>query len=132
MTFVWDVINNTEPDMFGTLLYNCRVGDLCFDVFGRGNEGFFELCCGGVDTGCGVSFADYMKDYPGVSKYDIPDEFGYPYDRVGRGDFPAGFDKLPIEEFRKRAEEIFADYIMTAKYDNVNLVAKANEPLHIW
>ena len=126
--------------MVGEYLGCCRVGDLCFDVraWSPGEEwnGWgFELFCGGVDTGYGYSAKEAMETHPEWKwKYEVPDKLLYPYDEVNYGEFPAGFESYSLKEFRKKAESIFEEFIKEKSniYDNADLIAKANEPLHEW
>ena len=67
-------------------------------------------------------------------KWDVPDELQYPYDEVDYGEFPSGFETYSLAEFQREAEMVFEEFINSHAnvYDGANLVAKANEPLHVW
>ena len=126
--------------MVGEYLGCCRVGDLCFDIraWSPGEEwtGWgFELFCGGVE-GYGYSAKEAMENDSKYysTKYDVPDELLYPYDEVNYGEFPAGFESYTANEFQKAAERVFEKFIeeQSIIYDNADLIAKANEPLHEW
>ena len=124
----------------GEFLGHCRVGDLCFDIRawngGEWSGWGFELFCGGVDTGYGESAAEAMEMHPEYkTKWDVPDELMYPYDEVDYGQFPKGFETYSLDEFQRKAEPIFERFIYEkaeAYSDNADLMAKANEPLHVW
>jgi len=126
--------------MVGEYLGCCRVGDLCFDIRAWSPGEFwngwgFELFCGGVDTGYGYSAREAMKDHPEWKwKYEVPDKLLYPYDEVNYGEFPAGFESYSLKEFQEKAEPVFEEFIKEKSiiYDNADLIAKANEPLHEW
>lgn len=125
--------------MTGEYLGCCRVGDLCFDVRawdgGEWSGWGFELFCGGVDTGYGYSAIEAIETHPEyANKYDVPDKLLYPYDEVGYGEFPAGFESYSLKEFQEKAEPILEEFIkeIAASYSEADLLAKANEPLHEW
>ena len=123
--------------MVGEYLGCCRVGDLCFDIRAWSPGEFwngwgFELFCGGVDTGYGYSAEDALKTGKYESKWDVPAELQYPYDEVDYGEFPDGFSSYSLTEFQRKAEPIFEELIRTSNYDGADLLAKAEEPLHIW
>lgn len=154
MKFVWDMKEETWEEfaeaidrgafqvahMVGEYLGCCRVGELCFDIraWSPGEEwnGWgFELYCGGVDSNYGYSAEDAMNAHPEwKSKWDVPDELLYPYDEVDYGEFPAGFETYSLAEFQKAAEVVFEEFIkeQSKTYDDADLIAKANEELHIW
>ena len=52
----------------------------------------------------------------------------------GYDDFPAGFEAYTLAEFQKAAEEVFKEFIKEQNkiYDKADLIAKANEELHVW
>ena len=122
--------------MEGEYLGCCRVGNLCFDIRAwHGGEwaGWgFELFCGGVDSGYGYSSREAMATGKYKNKHDVPDELLYPYDEVDYGEFPAKFASYSLTEFQRKAEPIFEEFIRTSNYDGADLLAKAEEPLHIW
>ena len=150
MKFVWDIdeekwsafakaINEEnflaaydEGDYIGC----CRVGDLCFDIRawngGEWTGWGFELFCGGVDSGYGYSSREAMATGKYKDKYDVPDELLYPYDEVDYGEFSAEFASYSLAEFQRKAEEVFKQFIADCNYDTVDLIVKANEPLHVW
>lgn len=150
MNFVWDMnekdwnkftnaVKRNDLDlayMEGEYLGCCRVGDLCFDIRAwHGGEwaGWgFELFCGGVDSGYGYSSREAMATGSYESKWDVPDELLYPYDEVDYGEFPNGFASYSLTEFQRKAEPIFEELIRTSNYDGADLLAKAEEPLHVW
>ena len=130
MEFVWDLneeewknygvdirkVAESEPDgavNTAGVVGCCRVGDLCFDLRAWGcitedevpSLGF-ELYVGGVDTG----YNETSEGRP----YDIVDEYG---------EFPIAALDMPLMKFKELAEETF---------EKADLIAKANEPLHIW
>lgn len=124
--------------MSGEYLGCCRAGDLCFDIRawngGEWTGWGFELFCGGVDTGYGYSAREAMKTGKYEKKWDVPDELQYPYDEVDYGEFPSGFETYSLSEFQREAERVFEEFINSHAnvYDGANLIAKANEPLHVW
>lgn len=150
MNFVWDMnekdwnkftnaVKRNDLDlayMEGEYLGCCRVGDLCFDIRAwHGGEwaGWgFELFCGGVDSGYGYSSKEAMATGKYKNKHDVPDELLYPYDEVDYGEFPNGFASYSLTEFQRKAEPIFEELIRTSNYDGADLLAKAEEPLHVW
>lgn len=150
MNFVWDMnekdwnkftnaVKRNDLDlayMEGEYLGCCRVGDLCFDIRAwHGGEwaGWgFELFCGGVDSGYGYSSREAMAIGKYKNKHDVPDELLYPYDEIDYGEFPNGFASYSLAEFQSKAEPIFEELIRTSNYDGADLLAKAEEPLHIW
>lgn len=125
--------------MVGEWLGYCRVGDLCFDIRAWSPGEFwtgwgFELFCGGVDTGYGYSSREALATSEYKSKWDVPDELLYPYDEVGYGEFPKGFETYNMAEFQQKAEGVFEEFIKEKSkiYDEADLIAKANEKLHVW
>lgn len=150
MNFVWDMnekdwnkftnaVKRNDLDlayMEGEYLGCCRVGDLCFDIRawsgGEWSGWGFELFCGGVDNGYGYSSREAMANGKYKDKYDVPDELLYPYDEVDYGEFPAEFASYSLAEFQSKAEPIFEELIRTSNYDGADLLAKAEEPLHVW
>lgn len=154
MKFVWNMEEKTWEEfanaidrgafdvahMVGEYLGCCRVGDLCFDIRAWSPGEFwngwgFELFCGGVDTGYGYSSREAMEKNPQYkTKREVPDELLYPYDEVDYGEFPDGFETYTLQEFKKAAEKVFEAFIVSKSenYDSADLIAKANEPLHVW
>lgn len=154
MNFVWDMNEETWNEfadaidrkafdvahMLGEFLGCCRVGDLCLDIraWNLAEDEWsgwgFELFCGGIDRGYGYSATDAMKTNPEWTKYTAPEELLYPYDEVCYGEFPAGFETYTLEEFQKAAEKVFEKFINDQNkiYGKADLIAKANEPLHVW
>lgn len=146
--YVWDMSEENwngfrnKQKQSGVFLGYCRIGDLCFDLrtwdvaYGSDGGWGYELFCGGVDSGYGYSATDALKTGKYEDKYNVPDEALYPYDVVddGYGDFPEGFENMPYDEFKKKAELIFSEAICSAAstYKLANLIDKANEPLHEW
>ena len=122
----------------GEYLGCCRIGDLCFDIQawngGEWSGWGFELFCGGVNTSYGYSCQDAMINGNYASKYDVPKELWYPYDEVEYGEFPDGFSSYTMKEFQKYAEPIFEEFIKynAPTYDRADLLAKADEELHVW
>lgn len=100
----------------------CRVGDLCFDLvardLGAGDLGLtFDLYVGGIDDGYGYSRIDN----------------GYPYTEADGDYLTDSGISFSYEDFKDFAEGIFINYIEHSGYTNrMNLIEKANEPLHIW
>lgn len=154
MKFVWEM-NKKEWEEFanaldrkafdvahmvGEYLGCCRVGDLCFDIRAWNPEEFwngwgFELFCGGIDSGYGYSQKEAMETHPEYkTKLDVPDELMYPYDEVDCGEFPEGFETYTLAEFQNAAEKVFEKFIKEKRhaYYEADLIAKANEELHIW
>lgn len=95
-----------------------RVGNLCFDLMVRDNDGklylSYDLYVGGVDSGYGYTASDY------------------PYDYAEGGNFEDTMISMSYEEFQKYAEEKFELFIKIWPYEAASLVGKANEPLNIW
>jgi hypothetical protein len=123
----------------GECLSYCRIGDLCFDVRAWNGDEWagwgFELYCGGVDTGYGYSAKEALKKEEYKDKWDVPDEEKYPYDEVDYGEFPRWMANYPMKEFQEKAEEVFRSLIIRNRHRylaSVDLVEKANEPLHVW
>lgn len=120
-----DMEKNDDIDD-GFFVGSCRAGDLCFDLVGREVEGgktritlCYDLYVGGIDTGYGYSH--------------IEESHGYPYTEADGGWLYGKCQELPYEEFLKYAEEQFAEYIEHSTYtESMNLVEKANAPLHVW
>lgn len=119
----------------------CRVGDLCFDIRAWNGGDWtgwgFELFCGGVDTGYGYSAREAMKTGKYENKWEVPDELQYPYDEVDYGEFDMWYNEPlpPLDEFKVKAETVFEEFINSHRdsyIDNADLMAKANEPLHVW
>lgn len=127
--YVWDLDKNGWTDyvmsyendlnnlLIDDCIGSCRIGELCFDILIRDyNSGIFCLTfdcyVGGIDSGYG-----YSHD-------------GYPYDYADGGSFfyndPCTW--MSFEEFKAIAERRFDKFIE----ENELLVAKANEPLHMW
>ena len=125
--------------MVGEYLGCCRTGDLCFDIRAWSPGEFwtgwgFELFCGGVDSGYGYSYKEAMDTGKYKSKWDVPVGLEYPYDEAGSGDFPEGFETYTLAEFQKAAETVFEEFIKEQNkiYSEADLLAKANEELHVW
>lgn len=119
----------------------CRVGDLCFDIRAWNGGDWtgwgFELFCGGVDTGYGYSAREAMATGKYENKWEVPDELQYPYDEVDYGEFDMWYSEPipPFDEFKSKAERVFEEFIESHRdnyLSNADLVAKANEPLHVW
>lgn len=95
-----------------------RVGNLCFDLMIRDNDGklylSYDLYVGGVDSGYGYTTSDY------------------PYDYAEGGNFEDTMISMSYEEFQKYAEEKFELFIKIWPYEAASLIEKANEPLNIW
>ena len=152
MKFVWEMdeekwenfADAIDRDAFdvayseGEFLGSCRTGDLCFDIRawngGEWSGWGFELFCGGVDTGYGYSQREALATGKYKDKWDVPEELEYPFDEVDYGEFPAGFSSYSLKEFQEKAEPVFEEFIKekSVTYSEADLIAKANEPLHIW
>lgn len=100
----------------------CRVGNLVFDIRAWGQMpnkvGLgYELYVGGVDNGY-----NWTSD-------------GYPYDLVDDyGEFPIDVIEMDLKDFESMAEKVFEKFIndVATRYKHADLIAKANEPLHVW
>ena len=150
MKFVWDMkeeewnrfCNAVERGGYddryhGECIGFCRVGDICFDIMPWGEDIIrlgFECFCGGIDNDYGYSAQDALSSGKYNDKYEVPAELLYPYDEVGYDDFLGNYYMCNFEEFKKAAEKEFEDYIKAnpSQYKEADLVAKANETLHVW
>lgn len=134
-----DYCAKVENNMIATDDYvGCvRVGNLCFDLLVRFDEGdkwwlSYDLYVGGVDTGYGCSDVAKAKNiYDGIPD-DSQKNPQYPYDYAEGGDFEDTMISMTYEEFQKYAEAEFEKYITTWPYKEASLIDKANEPLNIW
>lgn len=115
MVFVWDMTENAWDlrEQYEDYIGCCRVGNICFDVLTRSDEGnawvSYDCYIGGVDDGYG-----YGKD-------------GYPYTYGDGGDWNSLLTGVDLESFKTIAEHEFRKFITSN-----SLQAKANETLHIW
>lgn len=125
MNFVWDMEENTwdgfrnHPEDFDldNFLGNCRTGELCIDiVLYDWNELLwgYDVYVGGINSGYGYSSRESKTPYP--------------YDYADGGEFPVELFNCSFAEFKTKAEQIFTEYIERDE----TLIAKANEPLHLW
>lgn len=128
-SFVKDVSKNTSDPGEYDFLCNVRCGELCFDIVEREtNPGvmkvFADLYVGGIDTGYG-----YSKDgYP----YDFMEDVGYVWD-------VSAFKGLDLNGFKAIVEQKISKCVLDAKtahttrgIETVDLLKKAEMPLHIW
>lgn len=128
-SFLKDVSKNTSDPGEYDFLCNVRCGELCFDIVERETDPgvmkvFADLYVGGIDTGYG-----YSKDgYP----YDFMEDVGYVWD-------VSAFKGLDLNGFKSIVEQEITKCVLDAKtasrtrgVEDVNLLEKAEMPLHIW
>lgn len=89
------------------------VGDLCFELNLRADDGIFcldyDLYVGGIDDGYGYGMNDYPYTYADGGALMVPPSY---------------------KEFKSSAEKVFTEYIND--YGLYDLPEKASIPLHIW
>ena len=134
MKFVWDLteekynemkdwmvdVNETEDfECFGCV----RTGEICIDI---------NAWCAFNDIPEYLEFAMFVGGVESPYGYSSLDE-DYPYDHV---DYFDGFPikNVPYNDFKQIAETYLEKLIIKANetYDEADLVAEANKPLHIW
>ena len=113
--FVWSLSSDdwNNRDQIFDYLGSCRIGNLCFDILVRDDEGrsylSYDCYIGGIDDGYG-----YGKD-------------GYPYTYGDGGDWDSLFPGCSLEAFQESAENEFREFIVKNR-----LEGKAGEDLRTW
>ena len=122
---------STEDDYYGCV----RTGEICVDILAAGSFLEYSLFVGGIDTGYGYSSREAMEIGNYKTKYDVPDDLMYPYDHV---DYFSGFglelNNMSFDEFKRKTEEKIIMILddMNKEYNEADLIAEANKPLHVW
>lgn len=128
-SFLRDVNKNTSDPGEYDFLCNVRCGELCFDIVERETDPgvmkvFADLYVGGIDSGYGYSETGYP--------YDYMDDIGYVWDA-------SVFKGLDLNGLKAIVEQEITKCVLGAKtarttrgLEAVDLLEKAEMPLHIW